>query len=54
MLELPQFWKEKIPNLFSVDMVLINCNISLSKIAETSQFEFKPINIGLLIEKYSQ
>ena len=33
-------------------MILTNVNISQSKIIETSQFIFKPINIGLLIEKY--
>ena len=33
-------------------MILTNGNISQSKIVETSQFVFKPTNIGLLIEKY--
>ena len=33
-------------------MILNDGNISLSKIVETSQFVFKQINIGLLIEKY--
>ena len=33
-------------------MTLTYDNISQSKIAETTQFVFKPTNIGLLIEKY--
>ena len=33
-------------------MILTDGNISQSKIVETSQFVFKPPNIGLLIEKY--
>ena len=39
-------------HLFSVYMILTDGNISQSKIIETSQFVFKPTNIGLLIEKY--
>ena len=33
-------------------MILIYGNISQSKIIETSQFDFKPTIIGLLMEKY--
>ena len=36
----------------SVYIILTDNNISQSKIVETSQFVFKPTNIGLLIEKY--
>ena len=37
--------------LCSVFMILTDDYISQSKIVETSQFIFKPTNIGLLIEK---
>ena len=33
-------------------MISTDADISQSKIVETSQFVFKPITIGLLIEKY--
>ena len=44
--------KKQCFHLFYVYVILTDDNISQSKIVETSQFVFKPINIGLLIDKY--
>ena len=44
---MPHFWKNHF--LFVFCIYDINGNISQSKIVETSQFVFKPINIDLLL-----